>query len=471
VGSWLPELASTLPQDDPLHRAVLGSSVPAATFDDPSEPVGLVISLYTEYFTLNDQNEKRAYTATVRPLLEGIEQGRLVPEVVEMLDAAKATYTQGCLVVEVHDYRGLRMTQLQAQAKKGDPAALAHAQEVLDAKKPLTVERVVLRPDDSTAVADSITFSLPSWNPAQIFTLERALLHTTASPVCFDPDSRVLSGLVTIRRMGTGVRQWRSATERLSKLAQTRRRALSNFLLHGNAVDPRLTLVNGMQAAARRRQARDRPPVSAIPPEKLQDMVKENNTAMAARRGAGTNATTAQIPYAFWLPHLASAGPRPSPVVKQLLQGRVLRLEGKTTFVLFTLEDSASGGYTGALSIRSLDDERRQRLVRAYQAGLVARQKGKEAGQDDATIAQAVAAAKSATLRDDIGIAPGQDELLRFPLGSAQAAKAFVAQLKALCKRKDVYTVMFDSIYAAVARAAARVQQQQQQQKRRYGTQ
>ncbi|KAI0766658.1 Spt20 family-domain-containing protein [Trametes elegans] len=135
-----------------------------------SSPPSFTVRLYREYWTLNN-GSKFLYNNQVASLLDDIRTRHIPVDFLELFDTAKLPFYEGCLIVELHDFR---------PAKTNDP----------DLDEP-DKTRVVLTPNDESRWADICLMTQKTatpWSDAEALELEARLLMTTAPPLCLEPD-------------------------------------------------------------------------------------------------------------------------------------------------------------------------------------------------------------------------------------------------------------------------------------------
>ncbi|KAH9893546.1 Spt20 family-domain-containing protein [Cubamyces lactineus] len=135
-----------------------------------NSPPSFTVRLYREHWTLNN-GSKFLYNNQIASLLDDIRTRHIPVDFLELFDQAKLPFYEGCLIVELLDYR---------PTKSSDP-------ELEQPEK----TRLVLTPNDESRWTDICLMSQKSatpWSDADALELEAQLLLTTAPPLCLEPD-------------------------------------------------------------------------------------------------------------------------------------------------------------------------------------------------------------------------------------------------------------------------------------------
>ncbi|KIJ65193.1 hypothetical protein HYDPIDRAFT_111086 [Hydnomerulius pinastri MD-312] len=130
----------------------------------------LSIHLYPEYWTLNN-GPKFLYNNPVASLLDDVRAHRIPVDYLELFDSARVPFYDGCMLVELLDYRPKR-------AK--DPPL----------EKPER-SRVTLHPSGETLWADLCLMNQrtgSNFTDPEVLELEAQILLHTSPPLCLDPD-------------------------------------------------------------------------------------------------------------------------------------------------------------------------------------------------------------------------------------------------------------------------------------------
>jgi transcription factor SPT20 len=141
------------------------------------------VHLHLEYWTLNN-GSKFLYNNPVASLLDDIQAHRIPVDFLELFDSAKVPFYDGCMIVELLDYR---------PQKSKDPPP----------EKPERT-RVVLHPNSETLWADICLLNQKTgnqWTDQDALEIEARLLLAIAPPLCLDPDphlSRIANNILRV---------------------------------------------------------------------------------------------------------------------------------------------------------------------------------------------------------------------------------------------------------------------------------
>ncbi|KAI0796211.1 Spt20 family-domain-containing protein [Abortiporus biennis] len=128
------------------------------------------VNLYPEHWTLNN-GSKFLYNNHLASLLDDIRAQRIPNDFLELFDAAKLPFYDGCMIAEILDYR---------PAKGKDPVL----------EKPER-SRVVLTPNSETLWTDICLLNQKnglSWTDEDALEVEARILMAAAPPLCLEPD-------------------------------------------------------------------------------------------------------------------------------------------------------------------------------------------------------------------------------------------------------------------------------------------
>ncbi|KAJ8591021.1 hypothetical protein M405DRAFT_735816 [Rhizopogon salebrosus TDB-379] len=128
------------------------------------------LHLHPDYWTLNN-GPKFLYNNPVASLLDDVRAHRIPVDYLELFDSARVPFYDGCMLVELLDYR---------PKKAKDPPL----------EKPER-SRVALHPNDETLWANLCLMNQRSGNKftdPDVLDLEAQILLHTAPPLCLDPD-------------------------------------------------------------------------------------------------------------------------------------------------------------------------------------------------------------------------------------------------------------------------------------------
>ncbi|KAI0027040.1 Spt20 family-domain-containing protein [Vararia minispora EC-137] len=144
------------------------------------DPASLSVQLYHDHWTLNS-GSKFLYNSPSAALLEEIRAYRMPVDLLELLDQANVPFYDGCMIVELQDFR-------EPRAVKDKKAAEEAKSGVAD------IMRVVLRPNPETLWADLRILNQKNgdkWTDQKALELEAKILLATAPPLCLHPDPHI----------------------------------------------------------------------------------------------------------------------------------------------------------------------------------------------------------------------------------------------------------------------------------------
>ncbi|PCH44446.1 hypothetical protein WOLCODRAFT_133250, partial [Wolfiporia cocos MD-104 SS10] len=135
-----------------------------------ASPPSFTVKLYPDYWLLNNGG-KCLYNNQMASLLDDIRAQRIPVDFLELFDSAKLPFYDGCMIVELQDFR----------PQKASEAQLAEPQ----------TSRVVLAPNPETLWADLCLLNQRAGHTLtarDALEIEARILVTTAPPLCLDPD-------------------------------------------------------------------------------------------------------------------------------------------------------------------------------------------------------------------------------------------------------------------------------------------
>ncbi|KAF9219727.1 hypothetical protein BS17DRAFT_788681 [Gyrodon lividus] len=135
-----------------------------------SDPPSFFIHLYPEYWTLNN-GPKFLYNNPVASLLDDVRAHRIPVDYLELFDSARVPFYDGCMLVELLDYRPKRVKDLPLEKPEKS--------------------RVILHPSGETLWADLCLMNQRTgskFTDPQVLELEAQILLHTSPPLCLDPD-------------------------------------------------------------------------------------------------------------------------------------------------------------------------------------------------------------------------------------------------------------------------------------------
>ncbi|KAI0675659.1 Spt20 family-domain-containing protein [Trametes maxima] len=135
-----------------------------------SSPPSFTVRLYREHWTLNN-GSKFLYNNQIASLLDDIRTRHIPVDFLELFDAAKLPFYEGCLIVELLDFRPTKTTEPELEQPERT--------------------RVVLTPNDESRWSDICLMkqkAVVPWTDGDALELEARLLMTTVPPLCLEPD-------------------------------------------------------------------------------------------------------------------------------------------------------------------------------------------------------------------------------------------------------------------------------------------
>ncbi|KAG7085615.1 hypothetical protein E1B28_003164 [Marasmius oreades] len=134
------------------------------------EPPSLTVHLHGDHFNLN-ASKKWSYTHPVACIFDDIRAHRIPVDFLELFDKANIPFYDGCMIVELLDYRS---------HNKNEPVLERPEQK-----------RMILHPNGETLWADICLLNAThgkKWTDRDILEIEARILLATAPPLCLDPD-------------------------------------------------------------------------------------------------------------------------------------------------------------------------------------------------------------------------------------------------------------------------------------------
>ncbi|KZT09823.1 uncharacterized protein LAESUDRAFT_747862 [Laetiporus sulphureus 93-53] len=179
-------------------------------------PPSFTVKLYPDYWTLNN-GSKCLYNNHMASLLDDIRARRIPVDFLELFDTAKLPFYEGCMIVELQDYR---------PPKASDPT-------LEDPQK----SRVVLTPSPETLWADICLLDQKAgniWTDREALEVEARIVTAISPPLCLTPDphlTRMVNSVIrssaptaplSLKRKAAVMEQEDEETEkaRRAKLAQ-----------------------------------------------------------------------------------------------------------------------------------------------------------------------------------------------------------------------------------------------------------
>ncbi|KAF7309430.1 hypothetical protein MIND_00313800 [Mycena indigotica] len=149
-----------------------------------SHPPSFAVHLHPEHWMLNNVS-KFSYSTPISSLLDDIRAHRIPVDFLDIFDAARVPFYEGCMIVELLDYR---------QQQKGSES---------HPDKPERT-RVVLYPNGETLFADIYALNRSrggKWTDRDALEVEARILLATSQPLCLVPDphlSRVVNHVMRV---------------------------------------------------------------------------------------------------------------------------------------------------------------------------------------------------------------------------------------------------------------------------------
>ncbi|KAK2462245.1 hypothetical protein APHAL10511_005741 [Amanita phalloides] len=138
------------------------------------KPPSFTVNLYPDHWSLNN-GSRFHYHIPMAALLDDIRAQRIPVDFLEIFDSARVPFYDGCMVVQILDYR-------PQNAK--DPVL----------EKPEQA-RVVLHPNSESLWADICSLNQrfgTRWTDLDALEVEARILLATSSPLCLDPDPHLM---------------------------------------------------------------------------------------------------------------------------------------------------------------------------------------------------------------------------------------------------------------------------------------
>ncbi|KAL5492285.1 SPT20 [Sanghuangporus weigelae] len=153
--------------------------------ENERSPPSFSVHLYPDHWTLNT-GPKFSYNNPISTLLDDIRALRIPTDFIKIFDDAGISFYNGCLIVEILDFRPARVKE-----------------PVLE--KP-DKQRVVLRPNGETIWADICIMNAKfgsKWTDMDALEVESKLLLSTSNPLCLSPDPSLMRTVNSILRVST----------------------------------------------------------------------------------------------------------------------------------------------------------------------------------------------------------------------------------------------------------------------------
>ncbi|KAJ8509503.1 hypothetical protein ONZ45_g8330 [Pleurotus djamor] len=183
-----------------------------------SKPPSFTVHLHPEYWSLN-HGSKFLYNNHIASLLDDIRAHRIPVDFLEMFDTARVPFYDGCMIVELLDYRPQK--QKDTSLDKPDRT------------------RVVLHPDSETLWADICLLNKKhgqTWTDMDALEAEARILLATSPPLCLDPNphlTRIANHILRVSTPAVPNSLKRKAAElerEEDEVEKTRRHKLMSFM-------------------------------------------------------------------------------------------------------------------------------------------------------------------------------------------------------------------------------------------------
>ncbi|CAL1715167.1 unnamed protein product [Somion occarium] len=180
------------------------------------DPPSFTVRLYPEHWTIG--GSRFLYNNQMASLLDDIQAQRIPNDFLELFDSAKVAFYDGCMIVELLDYRPLRVK---------DP--------VLETPERT---RVVLTPNAETLWSEICLMNQKNgfhWTDQDALEVESKILLATAPPLCLDPDphlTRIANSIMRVSAPTPPVSLKRKAAvmEEEDELERARRAKIMQYM-------------------------------------------------------------------------------------------------------------------------------------------------------------------------------------------------------------------------------------------------
>ncbi|KAL0067009.1 Transcription factor spt20 [Marasmius tenuissimus] len=150
-----------------------------------TDPPSFTIHLHPDYFNLNTSG-KLSYTHPAACIFEDVRAHRIPVDFLDLFDAARVPFYDGCMIVELLDYRSQTLSE----------PVLQHPEQ----------KRMILYPNGETLWADICLLNDKhdkKWTDKDILEIEAKILLATAPPLCLDPDPHLTRVANHVLRVST----------------------------------------------------------------------------------------------------------------------------------------------------------------------------------------------------------------------------------------------------------------------------
>ncbi|KAH9940890.1 Spt20 family-domain-containing protein [Epithele typhae] len=189
-------------------------------------PPSFTVRLYREHWILNN-GSKFLYNSQTASLLDDIRAQHIPVDFLELFDSANLPFYEGCLIVEILDYRPAKSTEPELEQPERS--------------------RVVLAPNDESRWADICLLSqktVTPWTDNNALEVEARLLLATVPPLCLEPDPHLARIVNLTQRVSTppapmSLKRKASAVDQeADEIEKTRRLKLMQFMSPQRNIQP-----------------------------------------------------------------------------------------------------------------------------------------------------------------------------------------------------------------------------------------
>ncbi|KAI4294282.1 hypothetical protein K525DRAFT_213043 [Schizophyllum commune Loenen D] len=190
--------------------------------NNKDQPPSFKIHLHAEHWNLNN-GSKFLYNNQVASLLDDIREHRIPADFLGLFTESNVPFYEGCLIVELIDYRPIASTSTSTSPNQSTTAPL--------------VTRVVLFPTPETVYTDICLLGArygARWTDMDALEAEARILLATAPPLCLDPDphlTRAVNATMKVSTPSTPTSLKRKASAALdAEDARARRAKVMQFM-------------------------------------------------------------------------------------------------------------------------------------------------------------------------------------------------------------------------------------------------
>ncbi|KAN0137073.1 Spt20 family domain containing protein [Lactarius tabidus] len=136
-----------------------------------TSPASFTVQLHPDNWTLNEGPKFLYSSPAFSALFDDIKANRIPVDLLELFDAAKVPFYEGCMIAQIEEYEPSKSTETEELKK--------------------TVSKVLLRPNSETLFADLCLLNQKAgnnWTDKDALEVEAKILLATSPPLCLDPD-------------------------------------------------------------------------------------------------------------------------------------------------------------------------------------------------------------------------------------------------------------------------------------------